>query len=203
MTSTSPLSVFLLLSCFFPEGVRSLSQKIWSCPYTLASSWGPSLAPRSSVWVSASRSKVLHLLSRDQGRGLSHSEIGTALEGILSRETYVHRATGLFSASPELDRCQYFAWDWLLLAKVLIPLLFKCKISKLVDEVYCGGTQVRVLPHTHTSYFIIQIMLLAPCRSRIISASLAAVCPVSNFLVLYYPLPGFLHLDLSFPFWWL
>ena len=201
MTSTSPLSVFLLLSCFFPEGVRLFLEES-----------GPVL--HTGFFLGSFFSSLVFCVSFCFKIKSSSSTFKRSRQG-----SFTYRDWDSSGGNPSQGKLlflglqDYFLLhlNWidantllgikLQLAKVLFLLLFKCKISKLVDEVYCGGTQVRVLPHTHTSYFIIQIMLLAPCRSRIISASLAAVCPVSNFLVLYYPLPGFLHFNLSFPFW--
>ena len=96
-----------------------------------------------------------------------------------------------------MGRHQYFAWDEIQLDKDNLP-LFKCKISKLVDELYSGWTQVRVLTHIHTCYFIIQNLLLVPVDPVIISASLAAVCPFTNFLSLYNPFPRSLHSNIEF-----
>ena len=81
-----------------------------------------------------------------------------------------------------------------------IPLLFKCKISKLVDEVYCGGTQVRVLPHTHTSYFIIQNMLLAPVDPELslLVLQLFVQFPTSWSCTIHFP--GFSIWTWVFPF---
>ena len=81
------VSIFFHFLASFQKGLDHFLKNL-VLSYTLASSWGPSLAPWSSVWVSASRSKVLHLLSRDQGRGPSHTEIGTALEGILLKGNF-------------------------------------------------------------------------------------------------------------------
>ena len=70
----------------------------------------------------------------------------------------------------------------------------KYKMSKLVDEVYCGGDSVRVLPHNHASYFIIQYLLLA------------SVVPALSLLVLQlsvqFPFPGPVHsTSRDSPFW--
>ena len=70
----------------------------------------------------------------------------------------------------------------------------KYKMSKLVDEVYNGGTLLRVLPDIHTSYFIIQCLLLA------------SVDPALSLLVLQlsvqFPFPGPVHsTSRDSPFW--